>query len=159
METSLKLAFVGGGTYADAYVNSLKRHASDRILFLGYQSGEILGELFSNAYLYVLPSTIEGLSLSLLEAMAYGNCVLTSDIPENLELVSRHGFSFKSGDIEHLRYMMNYLIRHPQLVESTAKANRSYIQVHYTWEIVTDQTEKLFTDLLNGSHKTMKDQN
>jgi glycosyltransferase involved in cell wall biosynthesis len=153
METSLKLVFVGGGTYADAYVNTLKRHASDRILFLGYQSGEILEELFSNAYLYVLPSTIEGLSLSLLEAMAYGNCVLASDIPENLELVSRHGFSFHSGDIEHLRYMMTHLIKHPQLAESTGKANRNYIQEHYTWEMVTDQTEKTFTDLLNGSQK------
>jgi hypothetical protein len=55
--------------------------------------------------------------------------------------------------------MMTHLIKHPQLAESTGKANRSYIQEHYTWEMVTDQTEKTFTELLNGSQKTRKNQN
>jgi glycosyltransferase involved in cell wall biosynthesis len=149
MDTQLKLVFVGGATYADDYVNTLTRHASDRILFLGYQSGEVLEELFSNAYLFVLPSCIEGLSISLLEAMSYGNCVLTSDIPENLELVSEHGFTFRVNDAIHLRQMLDYLLQYPELVESTGKANRVYIEQQYTWDMVTERTERLFASLLN----------
>jgi glycosyltransferase involved in cell wall biosynthesis len=149
MDTQLKLVFVGGATYADDYVNTLTRHASDRILFLGYQSGKVLEELFSNAYLFVLPSRIEGLSISLLEAMSYGNCVLTSDIPENLELVSEHGFTFRVNDAIHLRQMLDYLLQYPELVESTGKANRVYIEQQYTWDMVTERTERLFASLLN----------
>ena len=149
MDTQLKLVFVGGATYADDYVNTLTRHASDRILFLGYQSGTVLEELFSNAYLFTLPSRIEGLSISLLEAMSYGNCVLTSDIPENLELVSEHGFTFRVNDVLHLRQMLGYLLQYRELVESSGKSNRTYIEQKYTWDMITERTERLFASLLN----------
>lgn len=47
----------------------------------------MLDELYSNAYIYTLPSDLEGMPLSLLEAMSYGNCCLVSDIPECVEVV------------------------------------------------------------------------
>ena len=54
-------------------------------------SGQMLDELYSNAYIYTLPSDLEGMPLSLLEAMSYGNCCLVSDIPECAEVVKiRH---------------------------------------------------------------------
>ena len=45
----------------------------------------MLAELYSNAYCYVLPSTIEGQSIGLLEAMSYGLPCVVGDIPENKE--------------------------------------------------------------------------
>ena len=57
----------------------------DRILFTGFVQGAMLEELYSNAYIYTLPSDLEGMPLSLLEAMSYGNCCLVSDIPECAE--------------------------------------------------------------------------
>jgi glycosyltransferase involved in cell wall biosynthesis len=81
--------------------------------------------------------------------MSYGNCVLTSDIPENLELVSEHGFTFRVNDAIHLRQMLDYLLQYPELVESTGKANRVYIEQQYTWDMVTERTERLFASLLN----------
>lgn len=59
----------------------------DRILFTGFVQGAMLDELYSNAYIYTLPSDLEGMPLSLLEAMSYGNCCLVSDIPECAEVV------------------------------------------------------------------------
>lgn len=47
-----------------------------RICFIGFVQGDILQELYSNAYVYVLPSDVEGMPLSLLEAMSYGNCYI-----------------------------------------------------------------------------------
>ncbi len=144
------MVFVGGSTYADEYVKTLQRNANDRILFVGFQGGAILEELFSNAYLYVLPSQIEGLSISLLEAMAYGNCVLTSDIAENVEVLSGGRFTFRTGDVGHLREMIAYVIRYPELAAASGKANRVYIEKHYTWDTVTEKTEELFISVINN---------
>jgi len=152
LKTDLKLVFVGGSTYASSYVEALKKGESDHILFLGFQSGEILEELFSNAYLYVLPSTIEGLSISLLEAMAYGNCVLTSDIRENLEVVEGRGFTFRTGDVRDLGRMLNYLLQHPELAAASGKASRVLIERTYTWDMTAFRTEAMFNDLVNGKH-------
>jgi glycosyltransferase involved in cell wall biosynthesis len=151
VDTEFKLVFVGGSTYASSYVEALKRYESERILFLGFQTGEILEELFSNAYLYVLPSTIEGLSISLLEAMAYANCVVTSDIPENLELVKGRGFTFKTNNTSDLRQTLAYLVHHPELVEASGTASRKLIEAEYTWDMIAKRTEGLFKDLLSGT--------
>lgn len=148
LKTHYKLVFVGDSTYADDYIAQLKRDESDQIKFLGFQTGDILVELFSNAYFYVLPSAIEGLSISLLEAMAFGNCVLTTNIPENLELVAKHGFSFQTGNTNQLTQMMEYLINSPEVVEARGKSAKVYIEMHYTWDMTAERTEQFFKDLL-----------
>ena len=76
IQTDMKLALVGGLSFSQDYVNLLKRYESDRIRLLDYVFGESLEELWSNAYCVVLPSTMEGLSIALLEALSYGRCVL-----------------------------------------------------------------------------------
>lgn len=147
LETDLKLVFVGGSTYAEDYVEKLKKYQSERILFLGFRTGRSLQELFSNAYLFVLPSRIEGLSISLLEALGYGNCVLTSDIPENLELVQGLGFTFQTGNVGDLRCMLQYLIRNPELVEKSGRASRLFIENNYTWDIIALKTSQFYKSL------------
>ena len=59
----------------------------------------MLDELYSNAYIYTLPSDLEGMPLSLLEAMSYGNCCLVSDIPECAEVVEDKALIFKKSDV------------------------------------------------------------
>ena len=150
LNTNLKLVFVGGSTYADDYVSSLHQYKSDQILFLNFQSGRMLEEIYSNAYVYVLPSSIEGLSIALLEAMSYGNCVLTSDIPENLELVDNHGFTFKTGDVNSLKKSLQHIIKHPELAEAYGKKSKMLIEMNYTWDIIARRTETVFESMLNG---------
>lgn len=89
IHTDKKLVIAGGSSDADAFANELKELAKgdDRIIFTGFVQGQLLDELYSNAFIYTLPSDLEGMPLSLLEAMNYGNCCLISDIPECAEVV------------------------------------------------------------------------
>ena len=89
VKTDKKLVIAGGSSDTDSFTEELKELAKgdDRILFTGFVQGAMLGELYSNAYIYTLPSDLEGMPLSLLEAMSYGNCCLVSDIPECAEVV------------------------------------------------------------------------
>ena len=89
VKTDKKLVIAGGSSDTDSFMGELKELAKgdDRILFTGFVQGAMLEELYSNAYIYTLPSDLEGMPLSLLEAMSYGNCCLVSDIPECAEVV------------------------------------------------------------------------
>ena len=78
VKTDKKLVIAGGSSDTDSFMEELKELAKgdDRILFTGFVQGAMLEELYSNAYIYTLPSDLEGMPLSLLEAMSYGNCCL-----------------------------------------------------------------------------------
>lgn len=101
VKTDKKLVIAGGSSDTDSFMEELKELAKgdDRILFTGFVQGAMLDELYSNAYIYTLPSDLEGMPLSLLEAMSYGNCCLVSDIPECAEVVEdkRRTTSFTSA--------------------------------------------------------------
>ncbi|MBI4778883.1 glycosyltransferase family 4 protein [Candidatus Falkowbacteria bacterium] len=101
LKTNKKLVIVGDGAYTDNYVKELKAAAegNKNIIFTGNQSGPELAELFSNAYLFVQPSEAEGLSIALLEAMAYKNCPVVSDIRENTDVIKNCGASFKNKSL------------------------------------------------------------
>ena len=90
VKTDKKLVIAGGSSDTDSFMEELKELAKgdNRILFTGFVQGAMLDELYSNAYIYTLPSDLEGMPLSLLEAMSYGNCCLVSDIPECTEVVT-----------------------------------------------------------------------
>ena len=103
--TDKKLVIAGGSSDTDSFMKELQELAKedDRIIFTGFVQGKILDELYSNAYIYTLPSDLEGMPLSLLEAMSYGNCCLVSDIPECTEVVEDKALIFKKSDIEDLK--------------------------------------------------------
>ena len=148
LDTPLKLVFAGGSSYADEYVARLKHHASEKILFVGFQTGEPLEALFSHAYCYVLPSRIEGLSISLLEAMGWGTCVLTSDIPENRQVVDGCGFTFRTGDAADLRRVLEHLLATPDAVNRAGRAGRALIEREYDWDTIARRTETMFRQVL-----------
>jgi len=128
-------------------VNLLRRYESDRIRLLDYVFGESLEELWSNAYCVVQPSTMEGLSIALLEALSYGRCVLISDIPENMEVAEECALSFRSKDVEDLRSKLAHLIQHPEEVERYGARARAHIAQHYSWDNVAESTAKLYEDV------------
>lgn len=105
VKTDKKLVIAGGSSDTDSFMTELKELAKDdnRILFTGFVQGAMLDELYSNAYIYTLPSDLEGMPLSLLEAMSYGNCCLVSDIPECAEVVEDKALIFKKADGEYLK--------------------------------------------------------
>ena len=145
---SKKLVIAGDANYKSPYANEMKAEANENILFLGFATGQLLQELLSWAYVYVLPSEIEGLSIGLLEAMAYGNCVLVSDIEENLEAVGDSGLSFKSGDVPDLKEKLEQLLASEDLVRQYREKAQGHVHQHYNWDRVTDQYENLYQGLI-----------
>ena len=143
-----KLVLAGGSSHSDSYVKKLLRHESEEIRFLPWVSGSDLEELLSNAALFVLPSEIEGLSLALLDAMAAGVCVLTSDIPENKEVVGSAGFTFRRGDQSDLERMLDLLIHNPELRRQSAARERERIKEQYLWPEIARAIEKTYFDVL-----------
>jgi glycosyltransferase involved in cell wall biosynthesis len=150
LNTGHKLVIAGGSSHTDTYVEELHALAGDHpgILFTGFVSGQLLAELLSNAYLYVLPSEIEGLSISLLEAMSYGRCVVTSDIPENVGVTrGEYGYSFRNQDVGDLAQTLEQLLSNPEQVRETGVAARAHVQDRYDWDRITEQTEAVYRSL------------
>lgn len=145
-KTDKKLVIAGGTSGTDGYIKGLKELAKDddRILFTGFVQGQTLEELYSNAYVYVLPSDVEGMPLSLLEAMSYGNCCLTSTIPECTEVVEDKAVAFQKGDVDALTQTLQKLSDDPALVAGFKATARDFICDKYDWNTVTNQTMELY---------------
>ena len=148
IDTDLQLVLAGGHSFSEEYAKLLKGYESDRVRLLDYVFGDSLEELWSNAYLVAQPSTVEGLSIALLEALSYGRCVLLSDIPENLEVAEGCSVSFRSQDVNDLQTKLEALIRDPARVKSFEERARAHIREHYSWDHVAAATEQLYRELL-----------
>ena len=116
----------------------------DSIIFTGFQQGRILEELYSNAYVYCLPSDLEGMPLSLMEAMSYGNCCLVSDIPECVEVVEGRATVFKKADVSDLQDKLQILLDSPNLVLDYKEKAADYICEKYNWDYVVDKTLEIY---------------
>ena len=146
IETEKKLVIAGGSSDTDEYMKELQQMAKgdDRIVFTGFVQGEILDELYSNAYIYVLPSDLEGMPLSLLEAMSYGNCCLTSDIAECAEVVEDKAVVFRKSDVGDLKEKMEMLCREGEVVEKYKNTAAEFICRKYSWDDVVEKTLGLY---------------
>ncbi|MBQ9849844.1 MAG: glycosyltransferase family 4 protein [Clostridia bacterium] len=146
VKTDKKLVVAGGSSDTADFEAELRSAAADdeRIVFTGFVQGRMLEELYSNAYLYVLPSDLEGMPLSLMEAMSYGNCCLTSDIPECSQVTGECGFTFRKSDTEDLRSKLQFLCDNSEEVNKLREASSGYICRKYSWNDVVDRTLKLY---------------
>ena len=146
VQTDKKLVIAGGSSDTDAFMNELKKLAEgdDRIVFTGFVQGQMLEELYSNAYLYTLPSDLEGMPLSLLEAMSYGNCCITSDIAECAEVVEDKALLFKKSDVDDLEEKLQYACDNPDAVKQLKDGAADFICSKYNWDDVVEQTLKLY---------------
>ncbi len=151
IETDMKCVIVGDATYAQDYIASLKESAKDdaRIIFTGYVFGKGYHELGSNAYIFTETSGVGGTHPALIEAMAFGSCVITHDTSENLETIDKAGFSY-DGKIgaESLRQVLQKLLDNPKMVTEYQQKAQHRANTVYTWEVVTDKYERLFHHLL-----------
>ena len=144
VKTNKKLVITGGSSDTNGFLNELKKTAGSNVIFTGFQQGRILEELFSNAYLYVLPSDLEGMPLSLLEAMSYGNCCVTSDIPECKEVVEDKAITFPKGNVEELRSVIQELLNNPKKVQKYKDEAADFICRKYNWDEVVEKTLDIY---------------
>lgn len=166
LKTDYKLVISGEPTHSKEYFNRLSDLAkdSDRIIFTGPVFGEEKYALLKNAYFFVLPSTLEGLPIVLLEAMSVGVPVLCSNIPENMEIVHGdpgpvqtdsepsgvvdYGVCFRSRDVSDLAEKLDYLLGHSDIVMDLGLKGVERIHKEYNWDSITEKTLDVYYSLL-----------
>lgn len=146
IKTDKKLVIAGDTSDTDNYVRMLKEKAAGNpnIIFTGFISGDILTEVYSNAYINVLPSDLEGMSLCLLESLAYRNALLCSDIPENTAVAETKALYFKKGNVDDLAAKLSSLCDDYALVERLRDGADEFILSKYSWQDVAEATHKLY---------------
>lgn len=160
LNTDKKLVIAGGSSDTDEFVAELRsscRSFKNRVIFTGFIQGEILDELYSNAYIYVLPSDLEGMPLSLLEAMSYGNCCVISDIDECVSVVEdivagdgavsegvHRAIIFKKANVRDLQEKLQILCDDEGLVQEYRDGVADFICKKYNWDEVVTKVLKLY---------------
>lgn len=152
LDTDKRLVIAGDSSDTDEYATALRKAgASDpRVLFTGHVEGTLLIELYSNATLYVLPSDVEGMPMSLLEAMSHGRCCVTSDIPECADVLAGCGVTFPRGDADALRKALVALIADPTRAETLGEAARARVLSEHDWDRVVERMLALYRDDKEG---------
>jgi glycosyltransferase involved in cell wall biosynthesis len=145
----VRLVVCGGSSYTDGYMERLRRSASPGVLFPGRVDGRLRAELYAHAAAFVLPSTMEGLSVALLEAMGHGACVITTDIPENRELVDGVGITFPVGDVVALSAALHGVLAVPERAAQLGWMAQRRVREGYTWDQVARRTEAFFYEVLD----------
>ena len=146
VKTDKKLVIAGSCADSGAHYEMLRRMAANdgRVLFTGFAEGQLLEELYSNSYIYCLPSELEGMPISLLEAMRYGNCCLVSDIAECTEVLGGCGYAANARDTDALREMLQRLCDDPAAVARSRERLAAFAFGNHDWDAVTAQTLALY---------------
>lgn len=159
---SIPLVIAGGSSHSSAYEQELKemaeiinrdekcRISGKKVITTGFIQGRMLDELYSNALLYILPSEIEGMPLSLLEAMSYGNICLTSDIEENTAVTGKKGFSFENKNVDSLREVLERLVTKYEQLRGSGYSREEIskdILSRYNWDEVVKITLECYENL------------
>ena len=150
--TDMTLVVAGGSSHSHEYFDELKAKAAEiekqnsekKIIFTDFVQGRELEELYSNAYVYILPSDLEGMPISLLEAMSYSNCCLTSDIPECTEVCCENAVYFEKSNTASLTEKLDELCGNPETVNRFKSAAAEYITQKYNWQSVAEETYSLY---------------
>src|SRR5256885_5791868 len=144
VRTAHKLLIVGDAPYAHDYIKDLKNRArgDKRIVFTGFDFGRDYRALQQNAYCYVHATEVGGTHPALLEAMGFGNCVLTLAAPENVEAIGDAGIAY--ADEHDLTEKLQRVLRDGSLVQGYRNRAQARVQDAYDWDYVVDQYEALF---------------
>ncbi|HKQ98230.1 MAG TPA: glycosyltransferase family 4 protein, partial [Candidatus Polarisedimenticolia bacterium] len=148
----VRLVIAGGTSYSDRYIEKLRALAGPEVIFTGFQTGETLEELYSNALAFVLPSHMEGLSVALLEALSYGLPAVTSDIPENRELVDAcGGYVFPIDDVSALAPILARIAADREAARRLGDQCRERVRAQFGWDGVAEATERFYLEVLDRS--------
>lgn len=144
VKTDKKLVIAGGSSHSNDYVEKIQQMAAKdkRVIMTGFVQGKELEELFSNCYAYILPSDVEGMPISLLEALSYGRQCVVSDIDENMEVVGELAYHFKKSDVNDLKSVLEQLLKEEKALDT--KAILDQCAKRFNWNKTTDQYLRLY---------------
>lgn len=148
LDTDKRLVIAGGASDTSGFYDEVKALAERdfRVVMAGFVEGDLLAELYSNAYCYVLPSDVEGMPMSLLEAMSHGRCCVTSDVPECADVIAGAGVTFPRGDASALRDSLAALIDDPARAAALGDAARRRVENEYDWDSAVRRTIEIYSE-------------
>lgn len=141
-----KLVLIGGSPNRSEFESQILKNKSENIIMPGYLYGDDVNTLIKNAYLYIQPSDVEGLSPVILQVMGIGTPLLCSDIKENLYIVKNDTIVFKKSDINDLCKKISYCIKNPSIILKLSQIGKQRIINEYSWDSITDQHIKVFNE-------------
>jgi glycosyltransferase involved in cell wall biosynthesis len=150
LKTEIPLVVVGDAPYAKQYIEKVKAAADSRVIFTGYQFGDVYHALQANCLFYIQASEVGGTHPALVSAMAYGNCVVANDVPEHREVLGDAGSYYRYNDFEDLTAVMADLLSNRQRIRSIGAMAATRAHKLYSWESVTSQYLKLFYEALSS---------
>ncbi len=128
--------------------------ADERVVLPGYLYGRELAAVYANAAVYVQPSDVEGLPLTLLEALSYGVPVVASDIPPHLEVLSgcscRAHRTFPAGDAAALGRELTAALDVVAADPAPVAADAASLLAPYDWDVAADELHDLYRRLDGG---------
>jgi len=142
--TTKKLVLVGGSPNPDSYEQNIKNVNDNRIVFPGYIYGNDTNILIKNAYAYVQPSLIEGLSPVILTVMGLGTPLICSNIEENLYITGDNAISFESGNSKSLHQAIEFSLNNKRVIDSQAKLGKDDVLTRFNWDRITKQYLEIF---------------
>lgn len=144
LKTNKKLVLIGGSPNPSEYELKIKKTSDSRIIFPGYVYGDDTNILIQNAFSYIQPSLIEGLSPVILTVMALGTPLICSDIIENIFITKSNAVHFASGNANSLIEKLQYALNNKEVILSNAEHGKTDVSKRFNWENITDQ----YIDLL-----------
>jgi glycosyltransferase involved in cell wall biosynthesis len=142
------LLILGDETTHSDYSKQLKQTADGRTLFLQpVSSRNLLYGIIRKSIIYIFPSTVEAMSMSLLEAASLGTPVVCSDIPENRLVMGDSAVYFTSGDPHSLRKQLEWAINNRVKMKVMAEHAVPKIHDKFDWRKISDQYEKIYIQM------------
>ena len=144
-----KLAIIGSSDHPDVYTEQVLDtiEKTPNVIATGFQNGLALRELYAHAHTFVLPSSHEGLSIALLEALGYGLTVVASDIPANLEIELPEEHYFPLGNVDVLAEKLRYFTQQ-KVTDEQRQARRDWVAQRYNWRDIAKKTLQVYQKAL-----------
>lgn len=152
IETDQRLVVAGAVDRGNSYMQKILQmaRADSRVIFTGFVNGTVVNELYSNCSLFILPSDVEGMPLSLLEALSFGCRCVVSDIPEHIETAGAYAAYFKKGDMESLRFVLEQELDSDRTCETEEQI--MFAKANYSWEQMAQETMGVYEELINENY-------
>lgn len=160
LDGDFRLAIAGSSSHSDQYVEMVGQLAAadNRVILLGSRYGAEKAWLLRHAAVFIQPSTIEGLPIALLEALACDQFTIVSDIPENVETVTLHddrpyGLVFRTGDVGDLAQKLSLVLSPGSRLSSDTPRVGQLVRERYDWDHIANQTELVYQRALASDRR------
>lgn len=146
LDTDIKLVIAGDTNTAYGREILTKLGGDERVILPGFVQGDLLAELYSNCAAYILPSDVEGMAITMLEAMSYGAPCILSDIPENTEVAGAYAHCFPKGDVTALAQCLRTAVSEygSPACEERRQRGVEYIRTCYGYDHVVEETVRCY---------------